>query len=277
MSAPDLRPLPAHDWRAGGRTVRYLDEGRGPALVLLHAFAEDGTLWLPQIHALSTRWRVIAPDLRGAGGSGEANGSAVSMDSYADDVLALLDHLELHHVGLGGISLGGYVALSLALRHPHRVAVLLLANTRAGADTPEGRTQRAVLAREVEQRGPQAVNDSLGDRPFGPRCSPAAKSFARAITMRQGIGGLTSAIRGMAERPSRLPQLTCIAMPTLIVSGTHDTLISSAEGQAMQRLIPGSAFVDIADAGHLSNIDRPDEFNQVVEKFLVGPAAAAFV
>lgn len=258
----------------GGRTIRYLDEGSGQALVLLHAFAEDGTLWLPQIRALSPRYRLVAPDLAGASGSVAADGShaeAVSMDTHADDVVALMDHLGLEQAVVGGISLGGYVALSVVLRYPRRVAGLILANTRAGADTDEGRAQREALAREVERRGPQAVVDSFGERPFGPDCSEEARAFARAITLRQSSGGLTSFIRGMAQRPDRMPALGSIRVPTLIISGTDDVLIPSAESVAMQRLILASHFVDIARAGHLSNLDQADAFNHAVEQFLGGP------
>jgi 3-oxoadipate enol-lactonase len=276
-AAAAFAALPAQEFRQDGRTIRYLDQGSGPALLLVHAFGEDGTLWLPQVHALGARWRVIAPDLRGSGGSGSTDGAAVDMDTYADDLLALLDHLGLRRVALGGISLGGYVALSFVLRHPQRVAALVLANTRAGADSDEGRVQRGLLAQAVEQIGPRAVNDGVGDKPYGPHCPPEAKAFARAITLRQDPRGLTSAIRGMAQRPDRLPALPSIAVPTLVISGTHDVLIPSTEGQAMHRLIPGSRFVDIPGAGHLSNIDQPLAFNQALETFLARLPAAAFV
>ncbi|CAN7768054.1 alpha/beta fold hydrolase [Caballeronia sp. LjRoot31] len=270
--------LGARDHRSGERTVRYIDEGTGPALVLLHAFAEDGTLWSPQIRALGTQRRVIAPDLRGAGGSGHANGThaaVVTMDTHADDIVDLMDHLGVQKAVIGGISLGGYVALSLVLRYPDRVSGLILANTRAGADSEQGRAQREALALEVERRGPQAVVDSFGERPFGPDCSEDAKTFARSITLRQSIPGLTSFIRGMAQRPDRTPALASIRTPTLIVSGTEDILIPSAESVAMQRLIAGSHFVDIPRAGHLSNIDKTDVFNAVVENFLTGSGFVA--
>lgn len=249
-------------------TIRYREAGAGLPLVLLHAFPLDGTLWQPQLSALSARYRVIAPDLRGMGGSGPADARPVSMDELADDILLLIDHLGLRHVALAGLSIGGYVALSFVLRFPERVAALILSNTRAGPDTAEGRAAREAMAQAVARDGPQAVIDLFGDKPYGPDCPAEVKESVRAITRRQSRAGLMAAIRGMAQRPDRTPALPSILAPTLIIGGTHDTLIPSAEGRAMQNLIPGSRFVDIPHAGHMPNIEQPEAFNRAIDAFL---------
>jgi pimeloyl-ACP methyl ester carboxylesterase len=255
-------------FQRGDRSIDYSDDGEGLPVVLLHAFANDRTLWAPQIAAFRERYRVIAPTLRGFFGSSPVDGQAVSMDTYADDVVALLDHLAIGRAVIGGISLGGYVALSLALRHPARIAGLVLANTRATADDPQWASYREALVEEVEQRGAVAVIENYGDKPFSPACPIAVKREVRAMIGRQPASGLASGIRGMAQRPDRTDHLAGIGAPTLVIGGTDDAYIPSTEGQAMHRRIVGSRFVDIPGAGHLSNVDSTAAFNAAVETFL---------
>lgn len=255
-------------YRNGELVVDYSDDGQGLPVVLIHAFATDRMLWGSQVRALRGRYRIIAPDLRGFGGSTPTDGSAVSMDRYADDIVALLDHLVIRSAVMGGISLGGYVALSFALRNPQRLAGLILANTRAGADNPEWASFREALVRDIEKRGAVAVVENYGDKPFSPACPEAVKDRARKIMLRQPVTGLASGTRGMAQRPDRLSALSGIRAPTLVIGGTQDAYIPSSEAEAMHRVIAGSTFVDIVGAGHLSNIDTPGEFNRIVDDFL---------
>lgn len=261
--------------RRGDLLIDYGDDGRGVPLVLVHAFAADRALWEAQVTALSPRYRVIAPDLRGFGGSSGTDGSAVTMDRYADDVLELVDHLGLKRVFIGGISLGGYVALSFALRHGSRTAGLILANTRAGADNPEWASFREALVADVLQRGAVAVVENYGDKPFGPSCPAEAREAVRRMILRQGAEGLASGTRGMAVRPDRRPSLPSITVPTLVIHGTADQYIPASEGLAMHQSIPGSRYVEIAEGGHLSNVDSPDAFNRAVDEFLQ-PFAAEY-
>jgi 3-oxoadipate enol-lactonase len=255
-------------FQRGDLSIDYSDDGEGLPIVLLHAFATDRTLWAPQIAAFRERHRVIAPTLRGFFRSCPVDGRAVSMDRYADDVIALLDHVAIGRAVIGGISLGGYVALSLALRHPARVAGLVLANTRATADDPQWASYREALVRDVESRGARAVIENYGDKPFSPACPEAVKREVRAMIAQQPARGLASGIRGMAQRPDRTASLAGIEAPTLVIAGTEDTYIPSTEGQAMHHVIVGSRFVDIPGAGHLSNIDSTVAFNAAMEAFL---------
>jgi 2-methylcitrate dehydratase PrpD/pimeloyl-ACP methyl ester carboxylesterase len=256
--------------------IHYGDYGSGPPVVLIHAFANDGALWKPQVENLGARFRIITPDLRGFGASMPTDGRAVSMDEYADDVVAVLDHLGIERAAIGGISLGGYVALSIALRHPARVSGLILANTRAGADNPEWASFREALVRDVDARGAAAVVENYGDKPFRKDCPQGIKDYVREMILRQPASGLASGTRGMAQRPDRTPRLAEIRVPTLIISGTEDNYIPSSEGDAMHRGIAGSRFLDIPYAGHLSNIDSADAFNAAVGVFLesVSPSPA---
>lgn len=252
----------------GDVTIAYRDAGLGLPVVLVHAFASDQALWNPQFAALADDFRLVAPDLRGFGESSRTDGGAVSMDDYGDDVVALLDHRGIERAVVGGISLGGYVALSIAIRHPARVAGLVLANTRATADNPEWASFREALVADILARGAVAVVESYGDKPFGPHCPPEVKQRMREMFLRQPREGLASGTRGMAQRPDRMASLSSIAAPTLVIGGTHDQYIPSAEGMAMHRAIAGSRFIDIPGAGHLSNVDSPGAFNGALREFL---------
>ena len=242
--------------------------GQGAPIVLLHGFANDRTLWQPQIEALAARWRVVAPSLRGCGDSPGADGAAISMDSYADDVLELLDELGIERALVGGISMGGYVALSLALRHGARLRGLVLAATRAAADPPEWAGYREQMVRTVRERGAEAVVENYGDKPFAPDCSLEVKERVRTMIRRQPTPGLVSGTLGMARRPDRTADLPRIGMPTLVVHGTEDAYVPIAEAQAMQRAIPDARFAAIPGGGHLCNVDHPGEFNAALESFL---------
>jgi 3-oxoadipate enol-lactonase len=254
--------------RNGDLLIDYSDDGEGLPVVLMHAFANDRMLWTPQIGALRSRYRIVALDLRGFGGSSRVDGRAVSMDQYADDVVALLDHLKIDRAVVGGISLGGYVALSFALRYPKRILGLILANTRATADNPDWASFREALVADVEKRGAVAVVENYGDKPFSSTCPASVKDEVRRMILRQPPTGLASGTRGMASRPDRTASLGSIRVPTLVISGTEDNYIPSSEGEAMHRAIAGSTFVDIPGGGHLSNIDSTAAFNSAVESFL---------
>jgi len=251
-----------------GHPIAYSDDGQGIPLVLLHAFAADRALWQPQIQALSARWRIIAVDLRGFGASGQTNGAAVDIDRYADDVAALLQKAGIGRAVIGGISLGGYISLALAQRHPGLLRGLLLANTRAGADTDAARAARRDLAAALRRQGSAAVAAFYGDTLFGPTMSESARQTIRAMLRRQHPLAMISALLGMAQRPDRGNFLGRINVPTLIISGTADTLIPSTESRYMHERIRGSVFVDIPQAGHLSNLDKPQAFNDAVQRFM---------
>ena len=253
----------------------YADEGSGQAVVLLHAFATDREMWAPQVQALSGRYRLIVPSLRGFGGSSPTDEAAVSMERYADDVLALMNHLGLARVVVGGISLGGYVALALALRNPERLAGLVLANTRAVADDPDYAWQREALVADTLLGGSLAVVKSYGDRLLGAHCPTTTREWLREVMLRQRPGALISCTRGMMARPDRSPALASIDVPTLVVHGGEDQLIAPAASLAMHAAIRGSRYVELAGAGHLSSIDSPDAFNQALSTFLDTLAAGS--
>ena len=134
-------------------------------LILVHAFPLSADMWLPQLAKVPHGWRFIAPDIRGFRGAGPAFEdtalAGATMDDYSDDLLSLIDHLDIDHVAVAGLSMGGYVAMVLAARAPGRVSHLILADTRMTADTLEVRTGRDKMKADVEREGPRVVADAM--------------------------------------------------------------------------------------------------------------------
>jgi len=275
--------MPLFDWfrrthessgtaTVNGITMRYRDEGQGEPILLVHAFPLSSAMWEDQIDALSTRFRVIAPDLRGFGGTARGAGLA-SLDQAADDLAALLEELKIDHATVVGLSMGGYIAFALLRRHPARVARLVLADTRAGADTPEGRAGREQSAQLAEAQGAEAVGAAMLPKLLAPGASEEVREEVRKIVAANDRAGVAAAQRAMAARPDSAPDLAALRIPTLILVGSEDGLTPPAEARAMHEAIAGSRLVEIDGAGHLSNLEAPDAFNAAVEEFLIGRQA----
>jgi 3-oxoadipate enol-lactonase len=253
----------------------YRDEGDGVPLVLVHGFPLSGAMWQPQISALSARYRVIAPDLRGFGASTFGEG-VDSLDQYADDLLALLDHLDVRQVALAGLSMGGYIAFALLRRAADRVSALVLADTKAAADSDEARQKREQNARMVETRGLEPLADQMLPNLLADRTPQGQQQAVRGIIMANQPEGIAAALRAMAQRPDSTPQLSAIKVPTLIIVGSEDTLTPPGEARKLHEAIKGSQFVELSGAAHLSNIEAPAAFNAAVDSFLGGNSTRAY-
>jgi len=250
-----------------GVSLEYDDIGNGVPLLLIHAFPFDRTMWRSQVAGLQLYYRVIAPDLRGFGHSSEADGSAISMEHYAADLRALLDSLNLKQAVIGGLSMGGYIALAFLAQYPDRVKGLILANTRALPDGEEARQTRLANATRVRAEGLSFLIDGMSPKMLGPTAKPDLAVTVRSIMAHQRAIGIASALLGMAARPDRSALLPFIKVPTLIITGSADVLIPPADSEAMHRAITQSTLVTLADAGHLSNLDKADAFNDALRAF----------
>jgi 3-oxoadipate enol-lactonase len=250
-----------------GVSIEYDDIGNGVPLLLIHGFPLDRTLWRTQIAGLSQIYRVIAPDLRGFGQSSETDGAVVTMEQYAADLKSLLDSVNVKQAIVGGISMGGYIALAFYAQYADRVKGLILANTRAIPDSEEGKQSRLTDAQKIEGSGTGFLVDSMAPKMLGAVAKPEIEIAVRSMMLRQRPAGVMSALRGMAARPDRTALLRFATVPVLIVSGSQDVLIPPADSEAMQALIPDSRLVIIPDAGHLSNLDKADAFNHVIREF----------
>jgi pimeloyl-ACP methyl ester carboxylesterase len=245
-----------------GRDVRYLEAGSGRPLVLLHAFPLSAEQWVPQLCRVPPGFRVIAPDLRGFQGTGPAVQAAdvtgVTMDDYAADVLALMTHLDIERAVIGGVSMGGYVALALFQAAPARVAGLILANTRAGADSAEGRAARDRMAALAAREGPAGVAREMVPKLLGAttlREQPDLADVVSALIEMNSAEAIIAAILAMKARPDRTSLLASIACPTTIITGDEDVLVPPAEAETMHRAIPGSELITLPRVGHLSNLE----------------------
>ena len=249
--------------------IAYEDVGSGRPLVLLHPFPLDRAYWAPQLGSLVSRCRCIAPDARGFG---ETPGAPpYTMDRYADDVVCLLDALAIDRAVIAGLSMGGYIALAMWQRHPARVRALILADTRAGADTDEGREKRRALSELARTKGTGAVAEAQLPGLVGKRTRekhPAVVEALRRMIERASVGGITGALDAMMARPDSTALLPTITVPTLIVCGDDDVLTPPKESRAMHDAIPGSRIELIAGAGHASSFERAAAFNHVVGEFL---------
>ncbi len=250
-----------------GIRVRFDDVGTGPVVLLLHAFPLSAAMWQPQIEALRSRYRVIAPDLRGFGGS-DAPPGPYSMDTLADDAAALLEHLGVSRAVVAGLSMGGYIAFAFWRRHRDRVAALVLADTRAGADSEEGRATREVNARLAEEQGAGAIADKLIPNLVAPGASQAVRDTLRALITANSPDGIAGALRGMAARPDSSPDLPGIDVPVLIIVGEEDGLTPPVESERMAAALPDATLARIPGAGHLSNLEQPEAFNAALLAFL---------
>jgi pimeloyl-ACP methyl ester carboxylesterase len=250
-----------------GVSIEYDDIGNGVPLLLIHGFPLDRTLWRTQIAGLSQIFRVIAPDLRGFGQSSDTDGEAVTMDQYAADLKSLLDSVNVKQAVVGGISMGGYIALAFYAQYADRVKGLILANTRAIPDSEEGKQSRLANAQKVGKAGSSFLVETMAPKMLGPAAKPEIEIAVRSMMARQRAAGVMSALRGMAARPDRTTLLRFATVPALIVSGSADALIPPGDSETMHALIPNSRLVIIPDAGHLSNLDKADAFNHVVREF----------
>lgn len=255
-------------------SLAFADVGTGPVLLLLHGFPLDNTLWKEQMPVLSRTHRVIAPDLRGFGSSPlpEPPPDRWTMADHAEDMVQLLDALEISEpVQVCGLSMGGYVALDLWKRHTQRVARLLLVHTRAIADTDAVRAVRREQASQVRQQGTGFIAEGMMPKllhPETPRQQPAVASFTRAMMARAKPAGVIAALSGMAARPDMTAELAHIRVPTLVLVGEADAISSPEEMKGIADAIPGSRFVQIPKAGHLSPLEQPAAFNAALAEFL---------
>jgi len=258
-----------------GIRLGYTDRGNGLPLVFLHAFPLNRTMWVSQ-EALSSRFRIITIDLRGHGES-DAPAWRYSLEQYAADVQALLDHLGVAHAVFVGLSMGGYLEFALCRRFPRLIRGLVFADTRAEADKPEQLKWRFDLAQRAAAIGPSAVVEDMLPKLLSPGAyerRPALVERVKAIQAAAPVQGIVGDLMAMAERPDSTELLGSIAVPTLVVVGEEDVLTPPADAERIAKGISGARLVTIPDAGHLSNMEQPDLFNQALTAFADGFAAA---
>ncbi|MFD0273314.1 alpha/beta fold hydrolase [Kitasatospora sp. NPDC127111] len=252
--------------------VSVRESGTGTPLVLLHAFPLNASMWSAQLDALPGPTghdaRVLAPDQRGFGGT-ELGAGEPSLDAVADDVALLLDAAGIDRAVIGGISMGGYVALAFARRHPQRLAGLLLANTKATADTEAARANReriaaAVLARDSVQL---LLDEKVAAGQLGPESGHLVERVQGMIAAAPPAA-VAWAQRAMAARPDALDVLAGVRVPAAVVAGAEDGLTPLTEAELMVRALPDAELTVVPRVGHLSALEAPEAFNAAVRRLL---------
>jgi len=250
--------------------IFYETQGAGPPLVLLHPFPTNHDFWEPLVPQLSTRYRLIMPDLRCHGASQPGSGEA-TMEKHAADLLRILDAEQISRARFAGVSIGGYIIFEFWRHHRERMEALVLCDTRAQADTAEGRQTRLKAAEEVERSGPDQYIDSMVPKMLGETTRtnrPDIVARARAMMDRMTREGIGCALRGMAARPDSIPTLKTISVPVMIIVGKEDSLTPVADAQLMHREIRGSGFAGVPAAGHYAPLEQPQAVAQLMRGFL---------
>ncbi|MFC5468626.1 alpha/beta fold hydrolase [Cohnella suwonensis] len=253
---------------ATGMTAAYREAGEGEPIILLHGYCGSGEYWNGVIGPISAYGRVIAPDFRGHGGSSAGEGT-YGMEMLADDVAALMDALKLERAHLFGHSLGGYVALAFAERHPERLLSFSLVHSTAYPDADAAKANRLKAAETIAAEGVRPFVEGLVPKLFAPghRDSRSAQ-LLEAIEIGYGTSaeGAIGCALGMRERPDRVLTLAETQVPVLLLAGELDEVIPA------ERRFPAAgdriSAVTLAGVGHMGMKEAPERFSEEIVAFL---------
>ncbi|MGQ0695911.1 MAG: alpha/beta fold hydrolase [Nitrospiraceae bacterium] len=252
-----------------GITLAYGDRGAGLPIVFLHAFPLNRTMWRAQDEALSSKFRIITIDLRGHGESDAPPGHH-TLDQAAEDVRTLLDHLAIKQAVLVGLSMGGYILFAFYRKYADRVKGLVLADTRAQADTVEGKEGRFQMAQVAVQKGSSAIADIMIPKLLSPatiQTKPEIVQMVRTMIEGNRVSAIAADLMAMAERPESLSLLSQITCPTQVIVGELDQATPLSDAKLMADRIPSARLAIIPNAAHLANFEQPEAFNQIVAAF----------
>ena len=267
-----MPPIPSHRIKSDDAEIVYWTLGDGPAVLLLHPFPANHEFWIPVAETLSTRYRIILPDLRGHGESSVGEGPA-TMAKHAADIAGIMDDADVGRAPLIGVSIGGYALFEFWRRSRNRVAALGLCDTKAPADGAEARAGRLQAANDVLERGTEPFLASMVPRLFGRTTREARPDLVDgALRMMRQMSpeGIAQVQRGMAERPDSVDTLKTINVPTLLVTGDEDIMTGVNEAELMRQHIGGSQMRVIPKAGHYSPWEQPAEAAKLLRQFLDG-------
>jgi 3-oxoadipate enol-lactonase len=242
--------------------------GPGPAVVLVHAIGCDHRMWESLERALAPAHRVVSVDVRGHGRS-PVPPRPYTLDGLADDIVAVLDELGVERAHYVGLSMGGMIGQALALRHPRRLARLVIANS-TSTYGPDGPKNWQARARMVEEGGLEAIREMVASRYFSDAFRASHPQVVESVmsrfvqTPREGYLGCCDAI-GPLDFSASLGNITA---PTLVIAGELDAGTPPAMSEAIARAIPGARLTVIPGAAHLAAVEAPEAFDAAVTRFL---------
>jgi pimeloyl-ACP methyl ester carboxylesterase len=251
--------------------LAYEERGSGPALVLIHGFPFNSTMWIEQLKGLAKIRRACAVDLRGHGYSKVDDLDGFSMDLFADDVAKTLDDIGADQVDVMGLSMGGYVALAMWRRHRDRIRSIILADTKAEADSDEakaGRDKVAAMLREKGDEGIEQLANDLTPKLTAPNPSAEVVDHIRRMILTTPPEVAAADAIAMRDRPDSTPDLAEITMPVLWIQGEQDALMPPDSVRAAAGKIPNGRFETVPNGGHVSPMENPAEANKIITAFL---------
>lgn len=256
--------------------VTVHDSGEGPALLMLHAFPLEASMWDAQVAALSDRYRCLRPDFWGCGSS-PAPPAQETIDGYAAAVLRELDERGVTDFAVCGSSMGGYIAFALLRAAAQRVRAMVLSGTRAAADNETARAARMEMADQVRAGGVEAIVETMTARLLCARCRDEVHIAdpVRGRIRRCSPEGVVAAVEAIAARPDSTAMLRDIHVPTLVVCGTADVIVPIEESRAMAAAIPGAQLHEFEGTAHLANVEQPMAFTALLGDFLDDSTARA--
>ena len=258
--------------RSGDAEIAYSVLGDGPPVVLLHPFPANHEFWIPAAQALSSRYRVILPDLRAHGKSQAGEGSA-TMEKHASDIARVLDDAQVGRALFAGVSIGGYILFEFWRRYRGRVAALALCCTRPQADTSEGRNARLKTAEEVLELGTEWFADLMLPKLLGKTAResrPDLVDGARRMMLKMSPQNIAQVQQGMAARPDSVAALKTINVPTLLLMGEEDGIATPSDGELMRQHIAGSRLGVVPKAGHFAAWEQPEAVGKLLRQFVDG-------
>ncbi len=251
--------------------ISYDDVGEGNIPILfLHGYPFDKSMWQGQVEFLKSSYRLIPCDLRGFGKSKDEE-SALSIDLFAEDILAFMDKLRIDKAIICGLSMGGYIALNAMKRFPDRFEALILCDTQCIADTAEKKDKRYKTIDEIAIDGPAKFNEGFIKSVFQKDSLTTKKELVeqlRSVVFSNSDHIISQGLMALAKRSESCPDLNEITVPTLIICGREDELTPLVQSERMHAAIKGSILRVIDHAGHVSNLEQPGEFNNHILNFL---------
>lgn len=253
-----------------GHQVHDAGEGR-QTIIFIHGFPFNYTCWQPQVDHFKSNYRVIAYDIRGFGSSSIPTDQQ-SIQLMADDLIAIMDALEIKKAVICGLSMGGYIALNAISRYARRFSGIVLCDTQCGDDSSEARDKRFKTIEHISKHGLEGFAVPFIDALFGPETysrNPKLVQNTKEMVLSANVETVKATLKALAEREETCSILSQINVPVLLVFGMEDKITPPHNGSTMQAQIPNAIFETIEEAGHLSNLENPVEFNDILERFML--------